>query len=430
MVGKMIRKIKSTIKKLVLAISEKSIVARKVIRSTFDLYRKIKYKIATVGIKIDEKTIMFCVFNGKSYTCSPKAIYEYMIKSEEYKEYKFIWAFKSVEKYNFLEKNRNTKVVKMNSKEYKKYLAKAKYWIFNYKIPDYLYPKKEQVFVQCWHGTPLKRLGCDLEHFDNVLNTMEGMKKRYKIEASKFSYFISPSKFASEKFISAWNLKEIGKENIIIEEGYPRNDFLFNYTEQDANKIKKELGIENETRKTILYAPTYRSNQHETGVGYTYKEEVDFEKLKQAIGDKYIVLFRPHYFIANAFDFEKYKGFVYNVSDIDDVNELYIISDMLITDYSSVFFDYANLKRPMIFYMYDLEHYRDKSNGFYIDLKELPGNIVKTQEELEKEILTLDKSFVYSQEYKKFNEKYNYLDDGNASKRVIEKIIEGKNDNE
>ena len=113
----MIRKIKSTIKNLVLAISEKSIVARKVIRSTFDLYRKIKYKIATVGIKIDEKTIMFCVFNGKSYTCSPKAIYEYMIKSEEYKEYKFIWAFKSVEKYNFLEKNRNTKVVKMNSKE-------------------------------------------------------------------------------------------------------------------------------------------------------------------------------------------------------------------------------------------------------------------------------------------------------------------------
>lgn len=426
----MIRKIKSTIKNLVLAISEKSIVARKVIRSTFDLYRKIKYKIATVGIKIDEKTIMFCVFNGKSYTCSPKAIYEYMIKSEEYKEYKFIWAFKSVEKYNFLEKNRNTKVVKMNSKEYKKYLAKAKYWIFNYKIPDYLYPKKEQVFVQCWHGTPLKRLGCDLEHFDNVLNTMEGMKKRYKIEASKFSYFISPSKFASEKFISAWNLKEIGKENIIIEEGYPRNDFLFNYTEQDANKIKKELGIENETRKTILYAPTYRSNQHETGVGYTYKEEVDFEKLKQAIGDKYIVLFRPHYFIANAFDFEKYKGFVYNVSDIDDVNELYIISDMLITDYSSVFFDYANLKRPMIFYMYDLEHYRDKSNGFYIDLKELPGNIVKTQEELEKEILALDKSFVYSQEYKKFNEKYNYLDDGNASKRVLERIIEGKNDNE
>ena len=422
MVKKMIRKIK----KLVLAISERSVAARKVIRSTFDLYRKIRYKIATVGIKVDEQTIMFCVFDGRSYTCSPKAIYEYMVNCEEYKEYEFIWAFKDIEKYSFLEKNQNTKIVKINSKDYKKYLAKAKYWIFNYKIPDYLYPKKEQVFVQCWHGTPLKRLGCDLEHFDNVLNTMEGMKKRYKIEASKFSYFISPSKFASEKFISAWNLKEIGKENIIIEEGYPRNDFLYNYTEQDVDKIKKELGIEKETRKIILYAPTYRSDQHETGVGYTYKEEVDFSRLQEEIGDKYIILFRPHYFIANSFDFEKYNGFVYNVSEIDDINELYIISDMLITDYSSVFFDYANLKRPMIFYMYDLEHYKDESNGFYIDLKELPGNIVKTQEDLEKEILALDKNFVYDEKYKKFNEKYNYLDDGNASMRVVEKIILAK----
>lgn len=422
----MIRKIKSAIKNLVLAISEKSIVARKVIRRTFDLYRKIKYKIATVGIKIDEKTIMFCVFNGKSYTCSPKAIYEHIIKSEKYKEYSLIWAFKDAERYRYLEENDNTKVVRINSKEYKKYLAKAKYWIFNYKIPDYLYPKKEQIFVQCWHGTPLKRLGCDLEHFDNVLNTMEGMKKRYKIEASKFSYFISPSKFASEKFISAWNLKEIGKENIIIEEGYPRNDFLFNYTEQDVEKIKKELGIENETRKIILYAPTYRSNQHETGVGYTYKEEIDFAKFQEKFGDKYIILFRPHYFIANAFDFEKYKGFVYNVSGIDDINELYIISDILITDYSSVFFDYANLKRPMVFYMYDLEHYRDKSNGFYIDLSELPGPIVETQEELEKVIGNLEKNFTYDEHYKKFNEKYNYLDDGNASERVVKKIIKAR----
>ena len=122
------------------------------------------------------------------------------------------------------------------------------------------------------------------------------------------------------------------------------------------------MGIENDKRKIILYAPTYRSNQHQTGVGYVYKEEVDFERLQKEIGQDYIILFRPHYFIANVFDFEKYKGFVYNVSDIDDINELYIITDLLITDYSSVFFDFANLKRPMIFYMYDLAHYRDESN--------------------------------------------------------------------
>ena len=274
-----------------------------------------------------------------------------------------------------------------------------------------------------------------MKNFDNLLNSVDGMKKRYKMEAEKFTYFISPSKFASEKFISAWNLKEIGKENIMIEKGYPRNDFLFNYTEKDVENMKRKiLGyyyLEYEKnikkKKIILYAPTYRANQHETGVGYVYKNEVDFDKLREKLGDDYIILFRPHYFIANAFDFDKYDGFVYNVSDIDDINGLYIISDILITDYSSVFFDYANLKRPMIFYMYDLEHYRDESNGFYIDVnKELPGKIVRTDDELIDEIERVSKEFKYDDKYKKFNDTYNYLDDGNASKRVLDVVLNNK----
>ena len=164
-----------------------------------------------------------------------------MLTDEKYKDYKFIWFFNDVKKYEFLNKNANTKVVLNKSKEYTKYLQTAKYWIFNFKIADYIKPKKEQVFLQCWHGTPLKRLGCDLTHFDNQLNTSKEMKKRYKIEAEKFSYFISPSKYCTEKFISAWNLKEIGKENIIIEKGYPRNDFLFKYTKEDVKRIKQKI---------------------------------------------------------------------------------------------------------------------------------------------------------------------------------------------
>ncbi len=240
---------------------------------------------------------------------------------------------------------------------------------------------------------------------------------------------MSPSKFATEKFISAWNLKQIGKENIIIEQGYPRNDFLYNYTKQEEEKIKEKLGLQHNHKKIILYAPTYRGDSHEAGVGYVYQEEVNFEKLRQNLGNDYIILFRPHYFIANSFNFEKYKGFVYDVSNIDDINDLYIISDLLITDYSSVFFDYANLKRPMIFHMYDLEHYRDESNGFYIDLKELPGRITRTDNELIEEIQRISKEFTYDEKYKKFNEKYNYLEDGQASKRVINTIIGRKNVN-
>ena len=406
-------------------LSKKSKLFREFARKGMYILKRTKYVITGFNKKIDEKTIVFSCFNGKSYTCSPKAIYEYMLTDEKYKDYKFIWFFNDVKKYEFLNKNANTKVVLNKSKEYTKYLQTAKYWIFNFKIADYIKPKKEQVFLQCWHGTPLKRLGCDLTHFDNQLNTSKEMKKRYKIEAEKFSYFISPSKYCTEKFISAWNLKEIGKENIIIEKGYPRNDFLFKYTEEDVKRIKQKILGENITdKKIILYAPTYRANQHKSGVGYVYKEEADFTKMRERLGKDYIILFRPHYFVANAFDFEKYKGFVYNVSDIDDINELYIISDILITDYSSVFFDYANLKRPMIFYMYDLEYYRDKSNGFYFDVeKELPGRIVKTDDELINEILRVTKDFKYDERYKKFNDTYNYLDDGNASKRVIEEVI-------
>lgn len=415
---------KQLLKKIVTSLSKKSVLLRKIIRKLLYIYRYLIFKIRTIGIKVENKTIIFSTFNGKSYSCSPKAIYEYMLNDDKYKDYNFIWAFREPENYKDVKNNKNTEVVKIGSKEFSKAIAKAKYWVFNYKIADQLYPKKNQVFLQCWHGTPLKRLGCDLIHFDNTLNTIKEMKKRYKVEAEKFDYFISPSKYASDKFISAWNLKEIGKESIIIEQGYPRNDFLFNYTDKDVQKIKKELGIENINKKIILYAPTYRSNQHEAGLGYTYKEEVDFERLQKELQDEYIILFRAHYFVANSFNFEKYKGFVYNVSDIDDINNLYIISDILITDYSSVFFDYANLKRPMIFHMYDLEHYRDESNGFYFDVEEeLPGKITRTDNELIKEIKRISNEFTYDDKYKKFNEKFNYLDDGKASKRVAKVVI-------
>ena len=415
------------LKILAMNLSKKNKIFRKIIRKLMYLYRRTLYKITSIGKKIDEKTIVFSCFNGKSYTDSPKAIYQYMLNNEKYKDFKYIWFFDSekVNDYGYLMKNRNTFVISKKSKQYIKSFQIAKYWVFNYKIPDYIKPKENQVFLQCWHGTPLKRLGCDLIHYDNKLNSVNEMKKRYKIEAEKISYFLSPSKFASEKFSSAWNLKEIGKENIILEKGYPRNDFLFNYTQKDVKEIKEKILGKNITdKKIILYAPTYRANQHQSGVGYVYKEEVNFEKMREKLGSNFIILFRPHYFIANVFDFEKYKGFVYDASKIDDINELYVISDILITDYSSVFFDYANLKRPMIFYMYDLEHYRDESNGFYLDIEEtLPGRIIKTEDELIQEIIRISTEFKYDEKYKKFNETFNYLDDGNASKRVVDVVI-------
>lgn len=416
-------KIKKQIKKELMKLAKKNLICRKLIRASLYIYRYARYKIRGFRIKVDDKTILFSTFDGKSYADSSKAIYLYMQKQKDFKDYNFIWAFKKPEDYKFLEQNNNTKIVKKGTKTYEKALLKAKYIIVNHRAGDYQKPRKNQIYLQCWHGTPLKKLGWDLDKTDNALNTTNELKRKYLSEAKKFTHLVSPSKFATEKFISAFNLKKLKKENCIIEKGYPRNDFLYNYTAEDAERIKKELGIEEIDKKIILYAPTWRDNQHTSGIGYTYKTEVDFDLLQKELGQEYVILFRAHYFIANSFDFEKYDGFVYNVSDVDDINELYVISDMLITDYSSVFFDYANLKRPIIFYMYDLDIYENDMRGFYIDLKELPGEIVKTEKELIKEIKNLDFNFKYNNKYKEFNEKYNYLDDGNTSKRVIEKII-------
>ena len=407
------------IKIILMNIAKKNLIFRKLIRGLLYVYRYIRYKIRGIGQKVDNNMILFNTFNGKSYSDSPKSIYLFMLNNDEYKEYKFVWSFKNPEKYEFLKNNKNTIIIKQGTKEYEKYMSKSKYWIFNYRVADHQYPKKNQIYIQCWHGTPLKKLGHDLENTENVLNTTKEIRFKYRTDAKKFKYILSPSKFATEKFISAWNLKGLGRENTIIEEGYPRNEFLYNYTDKDVKNIKKKLNIDKTNKKVILYAPTWRDNQHKSGVGYTYKTEVDFDKLQKELGQDYIILFRAHYLVANEFDFEKYKGFIYDVSNVDDINELYIISDMLITDYSSVFFDYANLKKPIIFYMYDLEKYENNLRGFYIDLSELPGNISKTEEELINEISRLDRDFKYNEKYKRFNEKYNYLDDGNATIRVV-----------
>lgn len=412
------------VKVILINLSKKYDLFRKLLRTLMFIKQRLCYLIYYFK-KIEDKQIVFESFMGRKYVDSPKAIYEFMLNNKAYKDYKFIWFFKKPENYQNIAKNKRTIVLKYGSKDYYKYYASSKYWVTNSRIPDGIFRKKGQKYIQCWHGTPLKRLGFDIEvKGKNAMNTIKDLRRKYQLDAKKYSYMISPSKFCSEKFISAFNLKKLGKENIIVEVGYPRNDFLINYKKLDVNNIKNKLKLPKD-KKIILYAPTWRDNQHDSSIGYTYKTEIDFDLLQKKIGKEYVILFRAHYFIANAFDFEKYKDFIYNVSEYDDINDLYIISDMLITDYSSVFFDYANLKRPMIFYMYDFEDYKNNMRDFYIDINELPGPIVKTQKELEKELTNIDKNFPkYKKKYEKFNKKYNYLDDGKATKRALEKIIE------
>lgn len=404
------------------------------------LYNKNDYILDT-----DNKMVIFEAFMGRQYACSPKAIYQKMLNDERFDDFTFIWAFKKPAKFMFLEDNKNTFVVKWRSKIYYQYYGTAKYWITNSRLNEIIRKRDDQVYIQCWHGTPLKRLGYDITVAgDNALNSKDDLLKKYKDDSDRYSFMISPSDFSSEKFASAFNIEN---KEIIKTIGYPRNDFLKTYTDSDVEAIKTKLAImdikkngkfkdlealKNEfgiddSKKIMLYAPTWRDNQHESGKGYTYELGIDFDKMMQEFGDEYIILFRAHYFISNSIDLSPYKGFVYDVSHYDDINELYIISDILITDYSSVFFDYANLKRPIFFYMYDFEEYKNNMRDFYIDLKELPGPICKTEDELISALKSLkDYEKNYRSIYDKFNDKFTYLDDGNASARLIDICFDKK----
>lgn len=414
---------KKLIKTFLVSIAKKNVFLRELmynVKLKLDMSSYMKfYK----KYDVDEKLCVFEAFNGRKYGDSPKAVYLEMLNNEKYRDFRFVWALKNVDGYDSLKSNERTQIVKYNSDEYKKVYASAKYWFTPSRLPDYIIPKDEQVYVQFWHGTPLKRLGYDIEvKGKNALNTIKEWSRKYEYDASRYSYMVSPSAFTTDKYISAFNLKKLNKDKCILETGYPRNDALYTYSEEDIRKIKDTYSIPKD-KKIILYAPTWRDNQHQAGLGYTYKAEVDFDKLRQELGDDFIILFRAHYLVANSFDFNKYEGFVYNVSDVDDINELYIISDLLITDYSSVFFDYANLRRTIIFYMYDYDEYADEIRGFYIDMDELPGKITKNEDELLAAIHEAQENDFIGN-YDEFNDKFNYLDDAGSAGRVVEKVIE------
>ena len=406
-------------KKIIFDIAKKNKAFRVVFRGSRDAVYRAKMTLDDPFGKIDDKLVYFQTFSGRGYSDSPKAMYEYMMKAPEYSDFRFVWSFKEPERFAFL-KNDRTSLVKFRTRADNIALRTAKYWITNYRMLNHQYPRKGQVYVQCWHGTPLKRLGYDLESSDNVMNSGSEIREKYRSDAKKFSYIVSPSPFTTEKFASAWNLVKTNQTHKIIEEGYPRNDRLINTTPEERTELRKKLGVDD--KKVILYAPTWRDNQHTSGEGYTYKTEVDFDKLKEELGDEYVILFRAHYLVANSFDFDKYKGFVKDVSSYSDINELYIAADILVTDYSSVFFDYANLRKPVIFYMYDLEQYANELRGFYISLDELPGPIVRDEEALIDEVRKTD-GWKPDEKYEAFCARYNPKDDGHASERVLAKII-------
>ena len=368
----------------------------------YHIFGNLFVNILKCFVKVDNKKILFMSFGGRKYDDSPKALYEAMKKDPYFSEYKMVWGFINPDDFKGLELN----AVKVDTLKFYILALSSRIWINNSSVERGLeLRRKNTIEINTWHGTPLKKMGLDM-------NTQKG----YITNLAKKGTIIycSQSEYDRDIFVKLFNTK---KENILLCD-LPRNDCLAKFESNDVYNIKKKIGIPY-GKKVILYAPTFREYQRDSLNSCYINPPINSEKWKKELGEEYVVLFRAHYEVINVLGIED-DGFFFNVSAYPSLNELMMVSDMLVSDYSSIYFDYSITEKPMLNFSYDIDVY-SKERGLYLDLYEvLPCNINLNEDDLIHEIKTFDTE-VYSKRCADF--KRNFAPNaGNASEHVIEAL--------
>lgn len=352
-------------------------------------------------IPMDKKMVVFSGHTRK-YNDSPRAIYEYMLSHpEQYSQYQCVWALEDPDS---VEIPGSPIKVKADTLSYFKYTLMAKYWVTCVNIERSLhYKKKNCRYLNTWHGTPFKHIGNDA-----------GVRKDYNF--CSVDYFCYASEYEKKIYMRAFNTRE----DAMIPTGLPRNDELYRTTPEEIESIKERLGLP--LNKTIiLYAPTWREST-DNGKTCAIKPPIDAKKWEGELKDDYIVLFRMHAYTNTLLGIE-FNETLKDYSSYPSVNDLFKISDMLISDYSASMADYAILERPVLCFTYDYELYREE-RGLYVDYKkEMPSGVLRTEDDVLKYIKTMD----YNSECEKtrvlIKEKLIHLG-GNAANICLDKLFE------
>ena len=352
-----------------------------------------------VFVPMDDKMIIFSGHSRK-YNDSPRAIYEYMISRAQYSVFKYIWA---------LEDPENVEIpgpaikIKADTREYFRYTLKAKYWITCVNIERSLkYKKKNCIYLNTWHGVAF-----------NCIGNAAGGRKDY--DFSHIDYFCYESDYQKTIFKRDFNVKE----EALIPTGLPRNDVLYHVTEQEVCGLKKKLGLPAD-KKVIMYAPTWRDS-YDKGASYAIRPPMDLKKWKDKLQDDFVLLFRTHAYTTKLIGVE-FDDFCLDFTSYPVINDLYKVSDILISDYSACIADYSILERPVICFAYDYDEYK-KARGLYIDFaKEMPNGILDTEDKVIDHILTMN----YQQECEKTRDmvkkRFTYLG-GHATEMCVEKMF-------
>jgi CDP-glycerol glycerophosphotransferase len=368
-------------------------------------------------LPVRPEVVVFMSNLGRNYSGNPKSIYEEMLAVGDDKKYRCYYILENKR----LQLPGKIKPVRMGRIQFYYVMAVAGTIISDTRFPNHIRKRKQAMYLQTWHGTPLKKLALDMNSYNMAGGeTKETYQREFKKNSATWDYLISQNDFSSHIFRRAFAF-----DGEILEIGYPRNDILFKHNNTDAIqalKLKYQLPVE---KKILLYAPTWRDNSFYDKESYRMNAPLDYDYLYEMLSKEYIILIKYHYMVREKLDFSEYNGF-YRVMDSSyDISELSLASDMLITDYSSVMFDYSILKRPMIFYVYDIKEYEEELRGFYFDfIKEAPGPFVMTTQELAEQILSYEGSS-YQERYHDFSQKYHSFENGKAAEKVLQ-ILEKK----
>ena len=272
--------------------------------------------------------------------------------------------------------------------------------------------KSGALYLQTWHGTPLKRVHRD------VLWAPPGRLDRLSRDVERWDLLLSPNAASTPRLRQAFEYS-----GDVLEMGYPRNDVLSSPQRADVGRrARQDLGIEQD-RIVVLYTPTWRDDIVLGAEGARVQLELRVAELMDHLGPDYCLLLRMHSLVDGRFDALTIDG-VRDVSRHPDVSQLYLAADMMVTDYSSTMFDYAVTGRPMVFFTYDLERFRDTVRGFYFDLEaEAPGPLVATQEALAAAIVGIDEvQRKFAERYRLFRQRYCHLEDGHATEQLLDAV--------
>jgi CDP-glycerol glycerophosphotransferase len=290
-------------------------------------------------------------------------------------------------------------------------MGRARYLVSNGTVLGFHLKRRGTTFVQTWHGTPLKKIGFHTRRSGS--RSARLAEKTLERNIPNWDLLVSPNSFSTPILREAFRYS-----GHTVEAGYPRNDLLL-APEAAAirDRVRESLGIV-PGRQVVLYAPTFRDEQ-------PFAREADAQQLARDLRATHDVLLRLHKIDAGRRSLGG-EALFSDVSDYPDNRELYLAADVLVTDYSSVMFDFAVTRKPMLFFTPDLAQYRDDLRGFYFDFEaEAPGPLLSSADELVRALEDLDGALEgYEAKYASFVERFCHLDDGYASARVVDAMLE------